>query len=50
MTRGAVFSRWLLLMLAVLLPIAAGAGYACARWGRLALEAVQVVLKLVVVP
>lgn len=50
MSRGAVFGRWLLLMLAVLLPIAAAATYACVRWGRLALEAVQVVLKMVVVP
>ena len=50
MSRKAVFSRWLLLMLAVLLPIAAAAAYGCVRWGRLGLAAIQVVMKMVVVP
>lgn len=49
MSGKAVFGRWALLMLAILLPIGAAAAYLCARWGQLALEAVQVVLKLVVI-
>lgn len=50
MSRGAVLGRWALLMLAVLLPVAAAVVYGCARWGQLAVEAVQVALKLVVIP
>ena len=50
MSRGEAVGRWLLLMLAVLLPIEAGAAYVWTHWGRLALEAVQVVLKMVVIP
>ena len=49
MSKRAVWGRWVLLMLAVLLPVMAVAAYACARWGQLALEAVQVVLKMAVI-
>lgn len=50
MSKRAVWGRWSLLMLAVLIPIAAAAAFVCARWGQLALEAVQVALKLAVIP
>ena len=50
MSKKAVWGRWTLLMLAVLIPMAAAAAFACARWGQLALEAVQVALKLAVIP
>ena len=50
MSRGAVWGRCALLVLAVLLPLAAAGAYAAVRWGQLALEAVQVALKMVVLP
>lgn len=50
MSRRAIWGRWALLLLAIVTPVAAIAAYVCARWGQLALEAVQVVLKLAVIP
>ena len=50
MSKKAVWGRWSLAMLAVLAPILAVAAYACVRWGQLALDAVQVVMKLAVIP
>lgn len=50
MSKGAVIRRWMLLMLTVLLPVAAVVAYGWSRWGQLALEAAQVVMKLVVIP
>ena len=50
MNGKAMLGRWGLLMLAILLPLLAAVAFACARWGQLALEAVQVVLKLAVIP
>lgn len=50
MSKGAVIGRWMLLMLTVLLPIAGAVAYGCIRWGRPALEAALVVMKLVVIP
>lgn len=49
MSRGARWGRWALMMLAVLLPVALAA-QACAHLGQLALEGVQVVLKMAVIP
>lgn len=50
MSKGGVLGRFALLTLAILAPVAAIAAYACAQWGQLALEAVQVVLKMAVIP
>ena len=50
MNKGAAWGRWALLTAVVLAPIAAVAAYGCVRWGQLALEAVQVALKLAVIP
>ena len=50
MNGKAVIGRWGLLLLAILLPVFAVVAFACVRWGQLALEAVQVVLKLAVIP
>ena len=50
MSKKAVWGRWALLMLAVLAPVAAAAAYICVRWGQLAMDAVQVALKLAVIP
>lgn len=50
MSRGTVGKRWIALLIAVLLPIAAGAAYGYVRWGRLAAEAVQVAMKMAVIP
>lgn len=50
MSKRALWGRWALLMLAVLLPIAAAVAYAWVHWGQLAVEGVQVVLKMVVIP
>lgn len=49
MNRKAMIGRWGWMMLAILLPLIAVAAFVCARWGQLALEAVQVVLKLAVI-
>lgn len=50
MNGKAMIGRWGLMLLAILLPLSAAVAFACARWGQLALEAVQVVLKLAVIP
>lgn len=50
MSRGAVWARWALMTIAILAPVVAVVTYACARWGQLAMEAVQVALKMVVIP
>ena len=50
MSRGAAWGRWALLTLAILAPIVAVAAIVCAQWGQLALEAVQVALKMAVIP
>ena len=50
MSKRAVLGRWSLLTLAILAPVAAVVAVACAHWGQLALEAVQVALKLAVIP
>lgn len=50
MSKRAFGGRWLLLMAAVLVPVVAVAAVACVHWGQLAVEALQVALKLVVIP
>ena len=50
MSKKAVWSRWALLMLALLTPMVAVAAVVCAHWGQLAAEALQVALKLAVIP
>lgn len=50
MNRGTALARWALWTVLVLAPVAAAGAYAFARWGQLALEAVQVALKMVVIP
>ena len=50
MSKRAVWGRWSLLMVAVLVPIVAVVAFACVHWGQLAVEALQVALKLVVIP
>ena len=50
MNRHAAWGRWALLTAAILLPVALAAACVCFRWGQLALEAVQVALKMVVIP
>lgn len=46
----AAWGRWALLTAAVLAPVALAAACLCVRWGQLALEAVQVALKMAVIP
>lgn len=50
MNRGAEWGRLMLLTASIVAPVAAVAAFACVRWGRFALEAVQVVLKMAVIP
>ena len=50
MNRGNALARWALLTVVILAPVVAAAAYVCARWGQLALEAVQVALKMAVIP
>lgn len=50
MSKGVALGRQALLVAAILAPVVAVVIYACARWGQLALEAVQVALKMVVIP
>ena len=50
MSKGAVWGRWALMIIAILAPIVAVAAVVCAQWGQLALEAVQVALKMAVIP
>ena len=50
MSKRAVWGRWSLLMAAVLVPIVAVAAVVGAHWGQLAAEALQVALKLAVIP
>ena len=50
MNRGAEWGRLALLTAAIVAPVAAAVAFACVRWGQLALEAVQVALKMVVIP
>ena len=50
MNRLAAWGRWALLTAAVLAPVAVAAACVYDHWGQLALEAVQVALKMVVIP
>ena len=50
MNKGNAFGRHALLTAAILAPVGAVAAFACVRWGQLALEAVQVALKMAVIP
>ena len=50
MSKGAALGRCAVLIAAILAPVAAAAVFACAQWGQLALEAVQVALKMAVIP
>ena len=50
MSRGAAGRRWALTIIAILAPIMAVAAWIWAQWGQLALEAVQVALKMAVIP
>ena len=50
MSRRAAKGRFALLVVAILVPVAAIAAFGCVRWGQLALEAVQVALKMAVIP
>lgn len=50
MSKGKALGRWALLTAVILAPVVAVAGFAYVRWGQLALEAVQVALKMAVIP
>lgn len=50
MSKGNALKRWALLTAAILAPIVAVAVWLYLHWGRLALEAVQVALKMAVIP